>query len=400
MPVVQALACCLLVLALALPGRPASAQASADRMSTEQRLQELRNQIRQDEARLSQTTQAEQASLQTLRNIDREIVLRRELTGSLQQRLLELSQQSDSLLTSLSSLEEDLGELREQYRYRAIHAYKYGRLHDLALILAAESINQMLVRVRYLTRFTDERREKLDVIRTAADTLEARRIALQEARAETEQLLAQADAERQELGRLQSSRQQVVQQLQTQRTALQQDLSAKRQAATQFETRLRELVAGATTRRNNATDSRELREFRELSGSFRANQGRLPWPASGVVMEPYGEVINPVYGTSTPNPGLLIATNPQDAVRAVFDGVVLSVSVIPEFGRYVLVEHGEYQSAYSNFSLIYVSEGDRIEAGQVIGRAGTEEEPKGAGVFFALFENGAAFDPMRWLAPR
>ncbi len=122
--------------------------------------------------------------------------------------------------------------------------------------------------------------------------------------------------------------------------------------------------------------------------------------ASGVVVEPYGELVNPVHGTTTPNPGMLIATKPQAEIRSVFDGSVLSVSVIPEFGTYIAISHGEYQSVSSNFSMVYVAEGTAVTAGQVIGRAGTDAEPKQAGIFFGLFKDGVPFNPMPWLRSR
>ncbi|NBC19346.1 MAG: peptidoglycan DD-metalloendopeptidase family protein [Bacteroidetes bacterium] len=376
---------------------PAWAQSSSDQATTEERLRALREQIQRDEERLAATSEAEEASMQTLRNLDRELATRRELVTTYQRRLQELNQQSDSLRASLATIEAELDEVRGEYQRHARHAYKYGRLHDLALILSAESINQMLVRIRYLNRFADERRDKYEKVRSAADTLEARRDQLQESREQTEALLEQAQLERQELRRLQRSRQQVVRQLQNQRSSIQDDLETKRQAATEFESRLRDLIDRAD---RSPTASRTPTETRILSGNFRNNRGRLPWPAEGVIIEPFGEIENPVYGTRTPNPGVFIGTNPQAEVKTVFDGTVLSVSVIPEFGRYVLIEHGAYQTAYSNFSLIYVSEGETVEAGQVIGRAGTEDEPKGAGVFFAVFEGGEAMDPSRWLGTR
>ncbi|WP_243664161.1 murein hydrolase activator EnvC family protein, partial [Rhodothermus marinus] len=119
----------------------------------------------------------------------------------------------------------------------------------------------------------------------------------------------------------------------------------------------------------------------ELTGSFEQNRGRLPWPAEGAVVEPFGEVVNPVYGTRTPNPGILIATAPQAEVRAIFDGRVIAIDAMPEYGTYILIQHGEYQTFYSNLSLVYVSVGQEVRAGQVIGRAGTDAEPNARGYF-------------------
>ncbi len=390
----------LLLGLLAAP--PVLAQQPDERSATERRLRELREQISQAEARLSETTQAEQATLQTLKDLDREIAMRAELTTNYETRMAELAAESDSLRGAMADFEEDLEALKKQYRRHAVHAYKYGRLHDLALILSATSINQMLIRVRYLNRFADQRRDRLKAIKDATTALEDRRTQLVEARVQTQLLLRQAEEEQRKMQRLQQSRQGVIRKLQQQRTSIEGDLTQKREAASALESRMRDLIAAEMARRRDrrATTPEEDVAFAALSGSFLQNQGKLPWPAGGVVVEPFGDLVNPVHGTKTPNPGLLIATTPQAEVRAIFDGQVLSVSVLPEFGTYVAVQHGEYQSVYSNFSMVYVTEGMAVKAGQVIGRAGTDAEPKQAGIFFGLFKNGVAFDPSPWLRPR
>jgi septal ring factor EnvC (AmiA/AmiB activator) len=75
---------------------------------------------------------------------------------------------------------------------------------------------------------------------------------------------------------------------------------------------------------------------------------------------------------------------------------------VPGYGTYLVVRHGEYLSVYSNFSSLYVSQGETVEAGQVLGLAGTEAEPRGAGVFFAVFDRSesTSVDPTQWLSSR
>lgn len=379
---------------------PCRAQTLDDRITTEQRLRELREQIEADEQRLDQAEQQEQASLQTLNSLNRELAIRTELTTNYQMRLSELSAESDSLRASLDRMEQSLGSLKEQYRHRAAHAYKYGRMHDLALILSANSINQMLVRVRYLNRFTEKRRDKLQAILDTAATLEERRTKLVEARVQTQLLLQEAQREQQNMQRIQQSRRTVIRELQNQKSVISEELNKNRAAATEFERHIRDLIAADNARRRENANPQAEVDYAGLTGSFMTNKGNLPWPSPGVVVEPYGDLVNPVHGTTTPNPGILIATAPQAEVRSVFEGTVLSVSVIPEFGRYIAIQHGEYQSVYSNFSMIYISEGTQVKAGDLIGRAGTDAEPKQAGVFFGLFKDGAPFDPLTWLRPR
>jgi septal ring factor EnvC (AmiA/AmiB activator) len=275
-------------------------------------------------------------------------------------------------------------------------------MHDLALILSAKSINQMLVRVSYLHRFAEKRRTKLSDILSAGDELRARRAELEDVLARNEHLLSEAENEQRNLAQLHRNRQRVVTELRQQRSTIERSIEQSQVAASELESRIRELTAASSTRRRvaEAANPRAAAEFTEMTGSFLQNRGNLPWPTSGVVSEPFGDVINPVYGTRTPNPGLIIETPSSAEVRSIFDGQVIDLSILPEYGTYVVVEHGEYKTVYSNFSMTYIAEGDRVEAGQIIGRAGTEAEPKGTAVFFALFKEGVPIDPLPWLIPR
>jgi murein hydrolase activator len=383
---------------------PVFGQQADSREVTEQRLQDLKTQIEQDQRRLSQTAEAERATLSTLQNVERQISLREELVANYRRRISELAQQGDSLQVSMRALERDLQRHKDDYRRRASHAYKFGRMHDLALIFSSESINQMLVRARYLRQFAQQRQRRLDEIERAASLLVAKRQELQETRVRSEELLREAETEQRNLASLRQDQRSVVSQLRTQRSTIERELERKRAAARQLESRIQELIAAEAARRREreALDPAAAASYVELSGSFLQNRGRLPWPSEGVITEPFGDIVNPVYGTVTPNPGILIATSASAPVRSVFDGQVLSISVIPDFGTYVVIEHGDYLSVYSNFSVLSVREGDTVRTGQVIGRAGTDREPKGAGVFFALFKKGEAnpLNPAPWLGRR
>lgn len=378
------------------------AQDRSDRETTEARLSELKQQIEEDQRRLVETTEAERATMETLQSLDRQIALREELIRNYQRRVRQITHESDTLRNSLTDLESDLGRLKQQYATRATHAYKYGRMHDLALIFSSKSINQMLVRVRYLHRFADKRRTKLSEILRKGDELRTRRTELEEVLARNELLLREAENEQRNLGQLQQNRRRVITELRQQRSSIERSIEESQASAHELESRIRELTAAASTRRRvaEAADPRAAAEFAAMTGSFQQNRGRLPWPSSGVVSEPYGDIINPVYGTKTPNPGVIIETSSSAEVRSIFDGQIIDISLLPEYGTYVVIEHGEYKSVYSNFSMTYISEGDRVTAGQVIGRAGTEAEPKGTALFFALFKDGSPVDPVPWLSPR
>ncbi len=375
--------------------------ADRERQATRQRLAELKAQIAEDQQHLSETTQAEQASLKTLEQLDRQIALRKELVRNYGRRMQQISGEMGALRTTLSSLGNELETLKNQYRSRAAHAYKHGRMHDLALIASSKSINQMLVRVRYLHRFAQQRRGRLAEIHATQKETEERNEELKDILDDNERLLDEERSEQQNLERLHQSRTRVISDLRATRSTIEQSLETKRAAARDLENRIRELIAATDRDRLRAReDLATAEEYAALSGSFLENRGQLPWPVKGVMREPFGDTVNPVYGTKTRNPGIIIEAPSSAEVRAVFDGRIIDISVLPEYGRYVVIEHGVYKSVYSNFSDTFIAEGDLVRTGQAIGRAGTPDEPKGTALFFALFKEGSPIDPSPWLVVR
>jgi septal ring factor EnvC (AmiA/AmiB activator) len=392
-------------LTAALPARPAHAQSGSDeREATKQRIERLREQIESSEARLSETTAAERASEQKLERLDRRIAERSELVRLYEERLAEIRRAQDSLRRSLQQRRQRLTELKKEYKRRATHAYKYGRLHDLALVLAARSVNEMLVRVRYLRRFAQQRKEKLQAVQSASRRLETQRQTLAQQRDSTAALLRRAEAERENLSRLRQSRRAMIQELRSRQSSIEETISEQRDKKKQAEARLARLKQAARAAQRDAPTSASSPErraaFERLTGSFEQNKGSLPWPAEGVVTEEYGLQTDPVHGTKTPNPGVMIGTEPQAQVQAVFEGKVTRIDKLPDLGTIAFVRHGKYLSLYGNLSLVYAGEGQAIEAGAPIGRAGTDGAPRGAGVFFGLFRGSTSYDPTTWLRSR
>lgn len=392
-----------LALTTIVPCASAQEELQSRRASTEERLQTLKEQIERDQNRLEETTEAERASQKKLESLQREIALREELVSTYQQRLTELKRERRTLRDTLQQLEGRLTALQDEYQARVRHAYKYNRIPDLALVLASRSVNQMLVRIRYLQRFAQQRQRQRSDVRQAAAQVRESREQLEAKQSETETLLAEARTERENLRALKTDREEVVTQLRTRRSELKEEIEQKQSQARELEQQIREIVAQMERRRDRQPKAEQAEQnavAANLSSSFEKNKGRLPWPAEGAVTEQFGNRVDPVHGTETYHPGILIATNPEEEVRSVFEGTVSGIDFVPGYGTYLVLSHGDYMSVYSNFSSLYVSQGESIEAGEVLGLAGTEDEPRGAGVFFAVFDRtkSASVNPTEWLS--
>ncbi|MBO6575604.1 MAG: peptidoglycan DD-metalloendopeptidase family protein [Rhodothermales bacterium] len=393
----------LLPLALLLVVDTAAAQLSAEsglrdtRASFQAELDDLRSKISATEKALNQTKNRESSSLRMLTQLNRDIALREEVVRTFEARIAQLTNERDSVFAQVEHLSTEIQALKEEYQARATHAYKYGRMHDLALIFSAASINQMLVRVNYLNRFSDARRKQVDEIRETTNILEDRRRDLLETLAYTEETLAEARQEREQLFDQKRERQRVVRALRQEKGKLETQLAQRRKAEEDLAGRLEALIAEERRRALAAGNTGfNAAEFAALTGSFETNRGRLPWPARGTVVERFGVQVNEEYGTRTTNQGIVVATTPAADVRSVFEGRVIGIDAMPVYGTYVMVSHGDYVTVYGNLSKVYVTPQQALTAGQLVGQAGTESDPYGAGYFFGLSKDGFV-DPAAWL---
>ena len=109
------------------------------------------------------------------------------------------------------------------------------------------------------------------------------------------------------------------------------------------------------------------------NAEFASNKGRLPWPVSGTVVERFGSHNHPVYkNVKMPfNNGVTVAVDPGAPVKAVFDGTVYQVVIIPGYNQCVLVQHGEYFTFYCKMKDVSVKSGEKVRTGTSLGTVDT-----------------------------
>ena len=103
-------------------------------------------------------------------------------------------------------------------------------------------------------------------------------------------------------------------------------------------------------------------------------------------------------GIKINSPGITIETQVGISVKAVFDGEISNVFYV-EGTPVVLIKHGKYFTSYSNLASVNVTKGDKVKAGQVIGKAGENSDGNGEIQLILLNEN-KNLNPEQWLRRR
>ena len=135
----------------------------------------------------------------------------------------------------------------------------------------------------------------------------------------------------------------------------------------------------------------------KLSADFAGNKGKLPWPVSGTVVGRYGQHFHPVYkNVALPfNNGVNIATQAGAEVRAVFEGEVRQVVVMPGYNQCILVQHGEYYTFYCKLKDVSVKAGDKVKTGTLLGHVDTISGE--TQLHFQVWKGTDSMDPEKWL---
>lgn len=99
------------------------------------------------------------------------------------------------------------------------------------------------------------------------------------------------------------------------------------------------------------------------------------------------------------NKGIYIQSPAGTDARAVFDGVVTSVFVLPGANSSVIIRHGNYSTVYHNLSTVYVKKGDKVATKQKIGRIFTDtENGNKTELMFLMYKDKTLLNPELWLA--
>jgi peptidoglycan LD-endopeptidase LytH len=127
------------------------------------------------------------------------------------------------------------------------------------------------------------------------------------------------------------------------------------------------------------------------------------WPVPGTmgITSPFGPRTDPVYGGMAFHDGIDIAgagVNGKPVV-SFSDGVVTTAAVVGSYGNAVIIDHGNGTSTISaHLSSIDVKVGQKVKAGQMIGRVGTTGKSTGPHLHFGLKVQGQWVNPLKYLS--
>ena len=390
---------CLLVL---LPG-PVSAQTS--RKALESQRAQLQKDIELLNRQLEENSRSSEKTLSQLTLVRSKIAKREALIADCDKTLRILKDSIGACQRQLDKLQARYDTLSLYYARLVRGAYKNrdSRMWYM-YILASDNMGQAFRRVGYLRSLSSQMNAQAQRIHEASAALEVERERLLVLKAESDDVRAQMVKERAKLQDEETVSSRLVNRLNKDRKKFQQQLKDKNRQIEALNRKIADLIRSASSG-NTSSKSGSKKTGKttstavdtKLAGQFAANKGKLPWPVEGVVVEQFGKHKHPVYeNVDLPqNNGVTLAVKPGTQARAVFDGTVTQIFVLPGYNQCVLVSHGNYYTLYTKLKTVAVKAGTKVKTGEVIGVVDTIA---GEDLFhFELWKDNTPQNPESWL---
>ena len=354
----------VLVLVVSMLCLSATAQ---DTKVQEAKKAKLEREIAIIDKQLKENASRSNSMLADLELIRKKVSNRKELVAESERQIKKYNDDIYLAQVKINKLQARVDVLTENYAKLVRSAYKNRDTRVWYMyMLASDNLGQAFRRMGYFKNLSNMMKTEAQNIRSMQEELEVQKAELVLLKREAEQLKKTRVKDLEDLRKDEKKADAVVRKLQKDKKKYQSQLAAKKKEVTALNREIERIVAAAVKPKSS---SKKTEVDTKLDAAFANNKGKLPWPADGPVVARFGKHYHPVYKNLElpPNNGVDIALSKGTQIKAVFDGVVKQVMVMPGYNQCVLIQHGNYFTLYCKLKTLNVAEGDKIKTSDVIG---------------------------------
>jgi Membrane-bound metallopeptidase len=408
------------------------------RKELENQKAKIEKEIASINAILNETKNTRRMSASELQILKKKIAKRETLISNITNQMNLLNGEIVSTQQSINSLGGEISSLKASYSKMLRYAQRNRTATDkLLFIFSAKNYNEAYRRYVFFKQYGDMQKNMLKNIRNKSSELEKRTGELSLKKQNQASLLQQEQTNKQSLTEEQQQKQQALSQLQVKEKQLTSQIRAKQALRRKLQNQINAAIAAEVRKQTQIAAKRQAQkkkqialatkpkqttnkkekteeekpaqtqktyllsatpEEEQLSNSFAANQGHLPWPCeSGAITSSFGTHSHPeIKGIMIENNGIDIRTSRGGSVRAVFSGVVSKIFSGPNGGKIVILRHGEYLTVYTNLGSVNVSNGQKVSTKQRIGSAMVNSDGVSE-INFQIWKGNNKLNPASWI---
>ena len=371
---------------------------SQDTKAQEEKKARLEREIAIIDRQLAENASKSNTKLADLNLIRKKVANRKELVAQSDRQIKKFN--DDIYLTQLeiNKINRRIETLTDHYSRLVVSAYKNRDARVWYMyMLASDNLGQALRRFGYFRNLSDQMKGEAQKNRAAKVELEEEKEKLSKMKKDAEAVKAERVKELESLRKDEAKADNVVKQLKKDRRTYEKQLSSKKKEVQALNREIERLIS-ATMKGKTSTSSTAKKTVvdQKLAAEFVKNKGKLPWPVEGAIVGRFGSHRHPVYNIVMPqNNGFDLAVSKGEEAKAVFDGIVRQVMVLPGYNQCVMIDHGDYFTLYCKLRNVKVKADDKVKTGDVLGTVDTINGQ--TQLHFELWQGKTPHNPENWL---
>lgn len=358
-------------------------------------------------------------------NIQIQIQTLDEEIGDLDDEINQLNREIEMTEQEILDTEANIVASSDALAQRLRNSYLYGEETTLEIFMGADDLASFMTGLEFMKRTTENDKAMIESFKAQVVELNEAKTALEEKRTEVNAKRSDQQVKRDELSEKEQDYYETLDKLESQYAEIEQYLESLDKNSALYEQYIKELEDERAAA--DAEIDRIYSEYYATSlnadnanptpgtsgGSSNAGKGDpyastadWAWPLGNeycYISSKYGYRDASIGGNAF-HGGLDIAGGsgrlhgkPIYATRS--GKVITAVTSDRGYGIYVIIDHGDgYSSLYAHMSARYVSTGDTVNKGDMIGRVGNTGNSTGAHLHFEIRFYGDKLDPLRFVS--
>jgi len=357
---------------------------------------------------LSNTKRKEKNVLSELSDLKDKIKTRERLISAITSETNELGNEIYLNQLEINQNKRDLVVLKKEYGEMIFKSYKSKSQNSrIMFLLSSENFYQGYKRFQYMKQYTSFRKKQGEEIQQKTIELQVLTDSLKLKKELKETLLSEKKDEQVVVEKEKIEQENLLSQVKSKENKYKRQIKKFQKEEARIDAQIDKVIRDAIAASNKKEGAKSTKsavfkltaEAKKLASKFTLNKGKLPWPVEkGYVSTYYGKQPHPVVKTATiQSNGVRITTNKGSKARAVFEGTVLAVQVMPGNKKMVLIQHGDYITVYKNLENITISKDDKVQTKQIIGTIFTDKITDKTILGFVLSKNTSTENPINWI---
>jgi murein DD-endopeptidase MepM/ murein hydrolase activator NlpD len=354
-------------------------QVLAEKLTEQEKLQLIQQELKQNQTKLLETKQKRQDELGKLVVITQELKQANRRLNKAKEKISENVSRISELSVELKKSEADLEQKSSLLEKRVREAFKNGRISYLDLLFASRSMSDFLNRTYYFEKVVARDASLIRGVRQDLVETKDKRTNLNVRTQEIKQLASVIAEQKVKITTQAEEKKKVIEELKAREAEGEQKIAELERSSQELELLIQRKMAE-----------------RKRAGAVARGSGVFIWPLNGRITSKYGSYRR--YSRGHFHTGVDIATTYGTPVLAADNGEIIFAGWWDGYGKAVVIDHGKgIATVYGHLSRIYPSVGMTVAKAQTIGLEGNTGNSTGPHVHFEVRRNGVPINPMPFL---